>query len=56
MLPPAPRPIGNYVPGVVAGGLLFSTLLTLILIPVVYEWVEKKKESANVAATASVEA
>ncbi len=29
---------------VVAGGLLFSTLLTLILIPVVYEWVEQRKE------------
>jgi HAE1 family hydrophobic/amphiphilic exporter-1 len=29
---------------VVAGGLLFSTLLTLIQIPVVYEWVEKRRE------------
>jgi len=29
---------------VVAGGLLFSTFLTLIQIPVVYEWVEKRKE------------
>ncbi len=29
---------------VVAGGLLFSTLLTLILIPVVYEAVEARKE------------
>jgi hydrophobic/amphiphilic exporter-1 (mainly G- bacteria), HAE1 family len=28
---------------VVAGGLLFSTLLTLIQIPVIYEWVEKKR-------------
>jgi enamine deaminase RidA (YjgF/YER057c/UK114 family) len=25
VLPPAPRPIGNYVPGVVAGGLLFMS-------------------------------
>jgi HAE1 family hydrophobic/amphiphilic exporter-1 len=31
---------------VVAGGLLFSTFLTLILIPVVYEAVEKGKERA----------
>jgi HAE1 family hydrophobic/amphiphilic exporter-1 len=29
---------------VVLGGLLFSTLLTLIQIPVVYEWVEKRRE------------
>jgi HAE1 family hydrophobic/amphiphilic exporter-1 len=29
---------------VVAGGLLFSTLLTLVLIPVIYEWAEKRKE------------
>jgi hypothetical protein len=26
----------------VMGGLLFSTLLTLIFIPVVYEWVDRK--------------
>ena len=32
---------------VVAGGLLFSTLLTLILIPVIYEWVEQRKEKAK---------
>jgi len=31
---------------VVAGGLLFSTLLTLIMIPVVYEWVEQRKEKS----------
>lgn len=31
---------------VVAGGLLFSTFLTLILIPVVYEAAEKRKEGA----------
>jgi HAE1 family hydrophobic/amphiphilic exporter-1 len=29
----------------VIGGLLFSTLLTLILVPVVYDLVEKAKES-----------
>lgn len=28
---------------VVIGGLLFSTFLTLVLIPVVYEWVESRK-------------
>ncbi|TFG54795.1 MAG: efflux RND transporter permease subunit, partial [Candidatus Aminicenantes bacterium] len=28
---------------VVIGGLTFSTFLTLILIPVIYEWVERKK-------------
>jgi cobalt-zinc-cadmium resistance protein CzcA len=28
---------------VVIGGLFFSTFLTLILIPVIYEWVESKK-------------
>ncbi len=33
---------------VVAGGLLFSTLLTLILIPVVYEAVEQRKEGRPV--------
>ncbi len=29
---------------VVIGGLLFSTFLTLILIPVLYEWAERRKE------------
>jgi len=29
----------------VIGGLLFSTLLTLILVPIVYDIVEKAKES-----------
>ena len=29
---------------VVIGGLAFSTFLTLVLIPVIYEWVERKKE------------
>jgi Cu/Ag efflux pump CusA len=28
---------------VVIGGLLFSTFMTLILIPVIYEWAEKRK-------------
>ena len=28
---------------VVIGGLLFSTFMTLILIPVLYEWVERRK-------------
>jgi hydrophobic/amphiphilic exporter-1 (mainly G- bacteria), HAE1 family len=31
---------------VVLAGLLFSTFLTLILIPVLYEWAEKRKEKA----------
>jgi HAE1 family hydrophobic/amphiphilic exporter-1 len=31
---------------VVAGGLLFSTFLTLIQIPVIYEWVEKRRAKA----------
>jgi len=37
---------------VVAGGLLFSTFLTLILIPVVYEAVERRKERAVVPTAA----
>jgi cobalt-zinc-cadmium resistance protein CzcA len=28
---------------VVIGGLTFSTFMTLILIPVIYEWVESRK-------------
>jgi cobalt-zinc-cadmium resistance protein CzcA len=28
---------------VVIGGLLFSTFMTLILIPVLYEWAERRK-------------
>jgi cobalt-zinc-cadmium resistance protein CzcA len=28
---------------VVIGGLTFSTFMTLILIPVIYEWAERKK-------------
>jgi hydrophobic/amphiphilic exporter-1 (mainly G- bacteria), HAE1 family len=39
---------------VVAGGLLFSTLLTLILIPVVYEAVEARKERRGVGVRAGV--
>jgi cobalt-zinc-cadmium resistance protein CzcA len=30
---------------VVIGGLITSTLLTLVLLPVIYEWVEQRKES-----------
>jgi len=41
---------------VVAGGLLFSTLLTLILIPVIYEWVEKKKEMKKAPARVLLQA
>lgn len=40
---------------VVAGGLLFSTFLTLILIPVVYEWVEKIKEKRSAGEAVCVE-
>jgi cobalt-zinc-cadmium resistance protein CzcA len=32
---------------VVIGGLITSTLLTLVLLPVIYEWVEQHKESAQ---------
>ena len=34
---------------VVVGGLITSTLLTLILLPVIYEWMEtrKKKQELN---------
>ena len=28
---------------VVIGGLTFSTFMTLILIPIIYEWAEKRK-------------
>ena len=34
------RPLAS----VVVGGLITSTLLTLILLPVIYEWVETKTE------------
>jgi HAE1 family hydrophobic/amphiphilic exporter-1 len=39
---------------VVAGGLLFSTLLTLILIPVVYEAVETRRERRGIGVHAGV--
>lgn len=39
---------------VVAGGLLFSTLLTLILIPVVYEAVEAQKERRGIGVHAGI--
>jgi Cu/Ag efflux pump CusA len=32
---------------VVIGGLITSTLLTLILLPVIYEWLETRKENAR---------
>ena len=31
----------------VIGGLTFSTFLTLIIIPVIYEWVEQKRPSIH---------
>jgi len=36
------RPLAS----VVIGGLITSTLLTLILLPVIYEWIENRKESS----------
>ena len=36
------RPLAS----VVVGGLITSTLLTLVLLPVIYEWLESKKENA----------
>ena len=41
---------------VVAGGLLFSTFLTLILIPVIYEWVERLKERKGIGIARRIEA
>ena len=32
---------------VVIGGLLSSTFLTLVLLPVLYEWVEQKSKASN---------
>lgn len=32
---------------VVIGGILSSTLLTLVLLPTLYEWLEKRKKSAD---------
>jgi cobalt-zinc-cadmium resistance protein CzcA len=37
------RPIAS----VVVGGLITSTLLTLVLLPVIYEWIESRKEGAS---------
>ena len=37
------RPLAS----VVVGGLITSTLLTLILLPVIYEWVESHKENSK---------
>ncbi len=34
------RPLAS----VVVGGLITSTLLTLVLLPVIYEWMEKRAE------------
>jgi cobalt-zinc-cadmium resistance protein CzcA len=31
----------------VVGGLLTSTLLTLVLLPVIYEWMEKRAEQGK---------
>lgn len=36
------RPLAS----VVIGGLITSTLLTLVLLPVIYEWIENRKESS----------
>lgn len=36
---------------VVIGGLITSTLLTLMVLPIVYHWVEKRKEKNNKPAT-----
>ena len=33
---------------VVVGGLLTSTLLTLLLLPVIYEWLEEKHDGEDV--------
>jgi cobalt-zinc-cadmium resistance protein CzcA len=35
---------------VVIGGILSSTFLTLVLLPVLYEWVEKKKKAKQIPA------
>lgn len=39
------RPLAS----VVVGGLITSTLLTLVLLPVIYEWVESRSEANNSA-------
>jgi cobalt-zinc-cadmium resistance protein CzcA len=35
---------------VVVGGLITSTLLTLLLLPLMYEWVETRRERREAAA------
>jgi cobalt-zinc-cadmium resistance protein CzcA len=37
---------------VVIGGIITSTFLTLVLLPVLYEWMEQKKSTANKGAKA----
>jgi cobalt-zinc-cadmium resistance protein CzcA len=37
------RPLAS----VVVGGLITSTLLTLVLLPVIYEWIESRKETKS---------
>jgi cobalt-zinc-cadmium resistance protein CzcA len=32
---------------VVIGGIISSTFLTLVLLPALYEWVEKRKQDEN---------
>ena len=39
---------------VVVGGLFTSTVLTLVLLPVMYEWVEQRRERRQAARTATV--
>jgi heavy metal efflux system protein len=39
---------------VVVGGLFTSTVLTLVLLPVMYEWVEQRRERRQAARTAAV--
>jgi cobalt-zinc-cadmium resistance protein CzcA len=38
---------------VVIGGIISSTLLTLVLLPAFYEWIERRKEKASSRSTAS---
>jgi cobalt-zinc-cadmium resistance protein CzcA len=35
---------------VVIGGIISSTFLTLVLLPTLYEWLERRKDSADKAA------
>jgi cobalt-zinc-cadmium resistance protein CzcA len=41
---------------VVVGGLITSTLLTLILLPVLYEWMEQRREASQRGRTADMTA